>query len=133
MQNPERSARVMRHLKSLGISLSMDDFGTGYSSLTYLQHFPLDKIKIDRSFVSRLNRRRKDELIIAATTSLAADLGLRVVAEGVETREQMEILRQLGCDVMQGFLFSRGLPLDEFVDWANKPRNFAALESARLN
>jgi diguanylate cyclase len=133
MMNPERSARVMRHLKSIGITLSMDDFGTGYSSLTYLQHFPLDKIKIDRSFVSRLNRRRKDELIIAATTSLAADLGLSVVAEGVETKEQMETLRHLGCAVMQGYLFSRGLPLDEFVAWANKPRNYAALESARLN
>ena len=121
MLNPERSARVMRHLKSLGITLSMDDFGTGYSSLTYLQRFPLDKIKIDRSFVSRLNRRRKDELIISATTSLAADLGLSVVAEGVETQEQMQALQGLGCHVMQGFLFSRGLPLDDFVAWATKP------------
>lgn len=132
MLNPERSARVMRHLKSLGITIAMDDFGTGYSSLTYLQRFPLDKIKIDRSFVSRLNRRRKDDLIIAATASLAADLGLSVVAEGVETREQMQALQELGCNVMQGFLFSRGLPLDEFVSWASKRRN-AIADASRSN
>ena len=121
MQDPDSSVRVLRHLKSLGIGLSVDDFGTGYSSLTYLQRFPLDKIKIDRSFVSRLNRRRKDELIIAATTGLATDLGLEVVAEGVETQEQLRILRQLGCTLMQGFLFSRALPLDDFIKWARAP------------
>lgn len=121
MQDPDSSVRVLRHLKSIGISLSVDDFGTGYSSLTYLQRFPLDKIKIDRSFVSRLNRRRKDELIIAATTGLATGLDLQVVAEGVETPEQMRALRQLGCHLMQGFLFSRGLPFDEFVQWARAP------------
>ncbi|HUP90897.1 MAG TPA: EAL domain-containing protein [Solimonas sp.] len=121
MNNPGHSARVLRHLKSLGITLSVDDFGTGYSSLAYLQRFPLDKIKIDRSFVSRVTRRRKDELIIAATTGLAADLGLEVVAEGVETHEQMQALKSLGCHLMQGYLFSRGLPVDEFLDWARLP------------
>lgn len=121
MHDPDSSVRVLRHLKSIGIGLSVDDFGTGYSSLTYLQRFPLDKIKIDRSFVSRLSRRRKDELIIAATTGLATDLGLEVVAEGVETHEQLRLLRQLGCHLMQGFLFSRGLPLEDFLKWARSP------------
>lgn len=121
MGNPAHSTRVLRSLKSMGITLSVDDFGTGYSSLAYLHRFPLDKIKIDRSFVSRVNRSRKDEMIIQATTGLAANLGLAVVAEGVETREQLETLRGLGCDLMQGFLFSPALPLPDFMQWCRTP------------
>lgn len=121
MGNPAQSARVLRSLKSMGITLSVDDFGTGYSSLAYLHRFPLDKIKIDRSFVSRVNRSRKDEMIIQATTGLAANLGLQVVAEGVETREQLQTLRGLGCNMMQGFLFSPALPLPDFMNWCQTP------------
>ncbi|AXQ29408.1 phosphodiesterase [Solimonas sp. K1W22B-7] len=121
MGNPAHSARVLRSLKSMGITLSVDDFGTGYSSLAYLHRFPLDKIKIDRSFVSRVNRSRKDELIVQATTGLAANLGLQVVAEGVETREQLATLRGLGCNMMQGFLFSPALPLPDFMTWCQTP------------
>jgi diguanylate cyclase (GGDEF)-like protein len=119
MVNPERSIRVLRHLKALGVTLSVDDFGTGYSSLAYLQRFPLDKIKIDRSFVARLHR-PKDVAIVRATTQLAATLGLGVVAEGVETDEQLAILREMGCRLMQGFLFARGLPIREFINWSQK-------------
>jgi diguanylate cyclase (GGDEF)-like protein len=119
MINPERSIRVLRHLKALGVTLSVDDFGTGYSSLAYLQRFPLDKIKIDRSFVARLHR-PKDAAIVRATTQLAQTLGLGIVAEGVETEEQLAILRDMGCRYMQGFLFSRGLPVGDFIHWSQR-------------
>jgi len=132
MGNPAHCARVLRNLKAMGISLSVDDFGTGYSSLAYLQRFPLDKIKIDRSFVSRVTRSRKDEMIIQATTSLAANLGLQVVAEGVETREQRDTLRHLGCDLMQGYLFSPALPLPDFMTWCRTPE-IAERAGATLN
>jgi diguanylate cyclase (GGDEF)-like protein len=129
MVNPERSIRVLRHLKALGVTLSVDDFGTGYSSLAYLQRFPLDKIKVDRSFVARLHR-PKDAAIVRATTQLAATLGLGIVAEGVETEEQMTILRDMGCRYMQGFLFARGLPVREFINWSQKGPAQAVSKSA---
>jgi EAL domain-containing protein (putative c-di-GMP-specific phosphodiesterase class I) len=90
----------------------MDDFGTGYSSLGYLHRFPLDLVKIDRSFVRRMDRDARAAQLVHAIVSLARNLRVRVVAEGVETREQLAALRGMGCDYAQGFLFSEALPAE---------------------
>ena len=110
MRDAESALQVLRALKSLGVSLAIDDFGTGYSSLSYLQRFPLDILKVDKAFVDELGVRAEGAEIVAAVINLAHALGLRVVAEGVETAEQLEVLQQLNCDFAQGFLFSRPVP-----------------------
>jgi EAL domain-containing protein (putative c-di-GMP-specific phosphodiesterase class I) len=109
MGDPERAAQVMSQLKSLGVALSIDDFGTGYSSLAYLHRFPLDSLKIDRSFVAGLLDKAESRQIITTIMALAKGLGMEVVAEGIETSEQAVELRRLGCDFGQGYLFSRPL------------------------
>ncbi len=106
---------VLRALKDIGVSLAIDDFGTGYSSLSYLSRFPLDIVKVDRLFVEELGVSHEDEEIVSAVIKLAHALGLKVVAEGVETTEQLEVLRRLGCDLAQGFLFSEPLPAAALV------------------
>lgn len=110
MEHVERVADVIMELKRLGLSLSLDDFGTGYSSLAYLNHFALDKLKIDRSFVRRLGRDPGADAITRAIVAMAHELGLRVVAEGVETPAQAQRLREYGCDIFQGYLYGR--PVD---------------------
>ncbi|OGR38500.1 MAG: hypothetical protein A2051_03575 [Desulfovibrionales bacterium GWA2_65_9] len=111
MGDPEAALSSMRRLKALGVSLAIDDFGTGYSSLAYLQRFPVDVLKIDRSFVQDLPREESDSRELArAIMALARSLRLSVVAEGVETREQLELLAELGCEAVQGFFFSPPLP-----------------------
>lgn len=107
MAEPQRAARVMAELKALGVLLSIDDFGTGYSSLGYLQRLPVDKLKIDRSFVRRVCEDGGDATICAAILNLAHSLGLRVIAEGVESEAQRHWLCAHGCDELQGYLFSR--------------------------
>ncbi len=97
----------------MGISISVDDFGTGYSSLSYLQKFPIDRVKIDQSFVQSLST-DVGRSLTGAIISMAHDLGIGVVAEGVETREQAEFLRDKSCDEFQGFLFSPAVPVEEF-------------------
>jgi EAL domain-containing protein (putative c-di-GMP-specific phosphodiesterase class I) len=114
LQDAEASARRLGELKSLDISLSLDDFGTGYSSLSYLKSFPVDTVKIDRSFVEGLGTVASDTAVTAAVVSLSRALGLRVVAEGVETETQWKELRGLGCHEAQGFLFSRPIDPDAF-------------------
>lgn len=115
MHTPEQSARTMQELSRMGVHISIDDFGTGYSSLSYLRRFPLDKLKIDRGFVRDVLTNADDAAIVRAIISLAHSLRLRVVAEGVETQEQLAFLRELGCDQYQGYLCSRALPADEFA------------------
>ena len=124
MERPEVSARVLAEMKALGLTLAMDDFGTGYSSLSYLQRFPLDRIKIDRSFVARLDGSPQTEAIVTATLAMARGLGLQVVAEGVETREQMTRLAQLGCDLQQGYLFTPPLSAQDFDGWVDAPQRW---------
>lgn len=102
-------------LKSLGIKIVIDDFGTGYSSLTYLKRFPIDKLKIDRSFINFLNTDPDDVAIVVATIAMAHNLGIKVVAEGVETLEQLNFLKQHKCDYIQGFYFSRPIDADNFT------------------
>ncbi len=118
IERPETAERLLTELKALGISVALDDFGTGYSSLSYLLRFPIDKIKIDRSFVSHLNGQKQAGKIVAATISLAANLEITLVAEGVETVGQMVTLYELGCRLQQGWLFSKALPAAEFDRWA---------------
>ena len=117
MEVPDAAAATLRALKALGVTLAVDDFGTGYASLTYLQRFPLDELKIDRSFVAGLTERRGDAAIVATCVQLAHSLGLRAVAEGVETPDQRRALEDLGCDMAQGYHYARPLPADELGRW----------------
>ena len=114
MENPETSIAVLGRLKDMGIELSLDDFGTGYSSLSYLKRFPIDKLKIDQSFVRDIAVDPDDESLVAAIISMAHSLGVRVVAEGVETPHQLVFIRQHGCDEYQGYHFSRPVPPHQF-------------------
>jgi diguanylate cyclase (GGDEF)-like protein/PAS domain S-box-containing protein len=115
MKDAASAMGVLRALKEVGVLLAIDDFGTGYSSLSYLQRFPLDILKVDRSFVEELGVSSEGEEIVAAVIKLAHALGLKVVAEGVETTEQLEVLRYFECDLAQGFLFSKPLPAADIV------------------
>ncbi|HWW80385.1 MAG TPA: EAL domain-containing protein [Steroidobacteraceae bacterium] len=114
MHDAESSIQVLRQLSDLGVRISVDDFGTGYSSLSYLRRLPLDKLKIDRSFIREVAASRDDAEIVRAIVSLAHSLHLKVIAEGVETAEQLTFLRGLGCDQYQGFHCSPPVPADEF-------------------
>ncbi|WP_308421718.1 EAL domain-containing protein [Bradyrhizobium guangdongense] len=102
-----RAKRTIQSLKALGIQMALDDFGTGYSSLSYLEAFPLDRIKIDRSFVAALGHSERSLAIVRAVIGLAHGLGVPVLAEGIETEAQMSLLLQEGCDEMQGYLIGR--------------------------
>ncbi len=109
MENPKEAIHILERIGRMGISLAIDDFGTGYSSLAYLKLFPIDHLKIDRSFVRDIEHDLNDRAIAFGTIALAHSLGLNVIAEGVETAEQLELLRANGCDEVQGFLFSKPL------------------------
>jgi EAL domain-containing protein (putative c-di-GMP-specific phosphodiesterase class I) len=113
MSKAEKSSVMLEQLSRLGVVVAIDDFGTGYSSMTYLQRFPIDKLKIDLSFIRHLETNQDDASIVRAIISLAHGLRLKVVAEGVESTGQLEILRALGCDQYQGFLRSAAIPASE--------------------
>jgi EAL domain-containing protein (putative c-di-GMP-specific phosphodiesterase class I) len=110
MDNPEVATEWLSNLKALGVSLSIDDFGTGYSSLSYLHRFPFDYLKVDRSFVATMFEKRENMEIVRAIVALGTNLGMQIIAEGVETVEQYEMLRELGCHFAQGYYFSRPIP-----------------------
>ena len=112
----------IHRLKDIGVELAIDDFGMGYSSLSYLSQLPIAELKIDRSFVRELDLAPKSTAVVTAIIALARALGLRVVAEGVETDRQLRVLQRLGCSVMQGFKFSRALPADELQRWIEQNR-----------
>jgi diguanylate cyclase (GGDEF)-like protein/PAS domain S-box-containing protein len=114
MEDVAYFAKIMDDLKSLGVRLSIDDFGTGYSSLSYLKLFPVDAVKVDRSFVDGLGSDPNDSALVAAIIAMAAALGLEVIAEGVETQDQLENLRRLHCPQAQGFYLARPVPAEEF-------------------
>jgi predicted signal transduction protein with EAL and GGDEF domain len=113
LQNRETTLEILHQLRALGVRIAMDDFGTGYSSLTYLQCFPFDKIKIDRSFVKDITENTSSLNIVRAVAALASGMGMTTTAEGVETREQLDSITSEGCTEMQGFLFSKPLPAGE--------------------
>jgi EAL domain-containing protein (putative c-di-GMP-specific phosphodiesterase class I) len=113
MDDPEQTVRTLGNLQRYGVRLAVDDFGTGYSSLAYLKRFPIAALKIDRAFISDATTNPEDAAITLAIINLGHSLGLKVVAEGVETESQLEFLREHGCDEMQGFFFSPAVPADE--------------------
>lgn len=125
MDNVEANIETMYLLKALGVKLAIDDFGTGYSSLSYLKRFPLDILKIDQSFVRDIASDSSDRAIASIIINIAQELGMGVIAEGVETQEQLQTLREEGCDIYQGFYFSKPVPADDFIQLlvkTNRPK-----------
>jgi EAL domain-containing protein (putative c-di-GMP-specific phosphodiesterase class I) len=112
MRETDATLATLRKLKELGVSIAIDDFGTGYSSLAYLKRFPVDKLKIDRTFVAELPKDREQCAIVSAIVALAHALNVRVIAEGVETKAQREFLARCGCDFLQGYLVGKPLEAD---------------------
>jgi EAL domain-containing protein (putative c-di-GMP-specific phosphodiesterase class I) len=133
MSDVEGVAGVLLDLKSLGVRVAIDDFGTGYSSLGYLKQFPVDVVKIDRSFVEGLETSAVDAAIVAAVIGLADAVGMTTVAEGVETRQQFERLRDLGCDTIQGFYLAKPMPASAFESllWAQTEDSVRLVSVAR--
>ena len=117
MDNVQDAIEMLNRLKALGIRLSMDDFGTGFSSFSYLHQFPMDTLKVDRSFVSNMNQGTKNLEIVSTIILLAHKLGMDVIAEGIETEEEQAILEGLNCEYGQGYLFAKPLPADKIPDW----------------
>lgn len=114
MESTELYLQIMKALKKIGVKISIDDFGTGYSSLSYLKRFPIDKLKIDQSFISDIPNNHDDAAIVRAILAMAKQLNLKVIAEGIETQEQLSLLQKYSCDFGQGFLFSKAVPPKEF-------------------
>jgi PAS domain S-box-containing protein len=117
MRDLNAAREALHEVKALGVGLSLDDFGTGYSSLAYLKHFPVDRIKIDRSFVAGVGQDPDDTAIVASTIALAHIMGIRCVAEGVETGDQYALLRRMGCDFAQGYFIARPMPIEALRSW----------------
>ena len=115
MSNAKQTIETLTALKQRGVHISIDDFGTGYSSLSYLKRFPIDAVKIDRSFIQDLKPDSDDAAIVMATIRLAHAMNLSVIAEGVETEQQRDFLLKYGCDVLQGYLYSRPVSADEYA------------------
>ena len=116
LDDDERACGIFRRIQDLGVSIAFDDFGTGYASLTYLKKFPLDRLKIDKSFVRDLRAGSDDVAIVGATISLGKLLGLSVIAEGIEDRATADLLRSMGCEEGQGYYFGRPMPAAEFEE-----------------
>ncbi len=125
MKSPEKAIQNLKELKNNGFKISLDDFGTGYSSLAYLQKLPIDQVKIDRSFIKNILCNPNDAVMVKSIISMAHNLGLSVVAEGVEDKGQLEFLKQLKCDTVQGYLFSRPVPASKFKKFLKKGYKFS--------
>ena len=126
MQQSETTLKTLTALETLGVELGMDDFGTGYSSLSHLQRFPIDALKIDRSFVRGLGENRNDEALVRTVIALGGTLALRTVAEGVETEQQRQVLTALGCRYGQGFLFAKPMEPAELAARLASPASSSA-------
>jgi EAL domain-containing protein (putative c-di-GMP-specific phosphodiesterase class I) len=120
MEHQEAVVSILNQLRDLGIHLAIDDFGTGYSSLAYLKRFPLDVLKIDKSFIDDIPHQADDMAIASAIISMGQTLGFKVLAEGVETPAQLNFLQLKGCDIYQGYIKSKPIPADEFVKLLHK-------------
>ncbi len=123
MNNNERTTTKLNDLKNMGVSLSIDDFGTGYSSLSYLKNFPISRLKIDKSFIRNCIENSQDQSIIKAIIAVGHSLGFEVIAEGVETEDQFELLKEEKCDGFQGYLFGKPLRPENFVKWLDPKNN----------
>jgi len=117
MVDPSRAMHVLARLSEMGVGVSLDDFGTGYSSLIYLKRLPVNEVKIDKSFITHMTEEENDALIVESTIDLARSLGLRVVAEGVETEDVLQLLGNLGCDMAQGYFLGRPMPAADLTNW----------------
>jgi EAL domain-containing protein (putative c-di-GMP-specific phosphodiesterase class I) len=123
MQDIEQTILTLNHLMDMGVRVLMDDFGSGYSSLNWLKKFPIQKLKIDKSFINELQKNPDDKAIVNAIVTMAHNLKMTVVAEGVETENQLSFLRSSGCDEIQGFLLGKPLPPDDFKKILVTPEN----------
>ncbi len=133
MQDVESGQRSLSALKEFGFALAVDDFGTGYCSLNYLKRFPLDTLKVDRSFVNDITVDADDAAIVRAIIGLGHNLNLKIVAEGVETLEQLQFLRTTGCDLVQGYLMSKAMPAGAFIELMRAPAQLAQRPLAARN
>jgi diguanylate cyclase (GGDEF)-like protein len=133
MSDAEESVRILEAISRMGVLVSVDDFGTGYSSMSYLRRFPIDKLKIDRCFIEQMTARPEDASIVSAIISLAHSLRLKVIAEGVETPEQLKLLVELGCDQYQGFYFSPAVPPAKFADLVGEDPLMTEEDAARTH
>ena len=120
MQNPEQGSYAMEQLERMGVGIALDDFGTGHSSLNYVSVLPISLIKIDRSFVQNCAKRKTDASVLAAIVTMGHALGMTVLAEGVETEEQARVLREQGCDEVQGFLYGRPITAEKLIGLLDK-------------
>jgi diguanylate cyclase len=123
MRDPDRAIVILSRLRGLGVELSIDDFGTGHSSLAYLKELPVDEVKIDRAFIGQVTESTIDSTIVRSIVDVARDRGLRVVAEGIEDQATWDVLRELGCDIAQGYHLSRPRPPGELTPWLLDRRN----------
>lgn len=133
MENAEQSIKILNGLKNLGVQLSIDDFGTGYSSLSYLHRLPFDSLKIDRSFVIEVGERGENSEVLQTIVSLAKNLKMWTIAEGIETESQLDILQNLGCDYGQGYLMSKPLPSAEMEKLLYQKRDWLPARKTELN
>lgn len=117
MSDPERAIIMMENLSDMGVKLALDDFGTGYSSLAYLKRFPMDSLKIDKAFIDDITTSPKDRSMVASIIGMAHNLGLKVIAEGVESEAQLEQLKSLECEYIQGFYYAKPMPADDFIEF----------------
>jgi len=129
MADPQQALEILRHLRGMGVGISIDDFGTGYSSLSYLKRLPVDEIKIDKSFVLNMATDDSDAAIVRSTIGLGHDLGLSVVAEGVENEETLDLLKALGCDVAQGMHLAVPAPASHLPACLKAPKERALVGS----
>jgi EAL domain-containing protein (putative c-di-GMP-specific phosphodiesterase class I) len=132
MKHAESTASILKTLRNTGVQLAVDDFGTGYSSLSYLRKFPIDALKIDQSFVRQITTVPDETIIVEAVISMGRSLKLRVVAEGVETQDQLAFLQSHQCDEAQGYYFSRPVPPHQFANMLETSLREAAKDSGRV-
>jgi EAL domain-containing protein (putative c-di-GMP-specific phosphodiesterase class I) len=121
MSDPARALEILNRLNDLGVRLSIDDFGTGYSSMAYLKNLPVHELKVDRSFVTHMRQQQGERVIVRSAVDLAHNLGLQVIAEGVEDEETWRELDQLGCDAVQGYHLGRPMSITQFTTWLSEP------------
>jgi EAL domain-containing protein (putative c-di-GMP-specific phosphodiesterase class I) len=131
MKNPELAADTLSTLRGMGVQVAIDDFGTGYSSLSYLRRFPLDALKIDQSFIRQITTIPDETVIVSAIISMGQSLNLRIIAEGVETEDQLDFLKAHKCDEAQGFYFSRPVPPPQIASFLESREPIGNIQAPR--